>query len=72
MSPVLHPEVDFHAIAMDRFEDFEAQGVNFINSTDPLPFRDKLAHLAPGEMKEPTPVLGLERMGDWELENMFD
>ncbi len=37
-SPVLHPQIDFHAIAMARFAEFEKQGVNFIDSTDPLPF----------------------------------
>jgi nicotinamidase/pyrazinamidase len=37
-SPVVHPDVDFHAIALKRFTDFEQQGVNFINSTDKLPF----------------------------------
>ncbi|MCP5099760.1 MAG: hypothetical protein GY943_29755 [Chloroflexi bacterium] len=37
-SPVLHPDVDFHAIAMKRFVEFEKQGVNFIDSTDALPF----------------------------------
>jgi nicotinamidase-related amidase len=37
-SPVQHPDVDFHAIALSRFAEFEKQGVNFINSTDPLPF----------------------------------
>ena len=37
-SPVLHPDVDFHAIAQARFADFEQQGVNFIDSTDKLPF----------------------------------
>lgn len=37
-SPVLHPDVDFHAIAQARFADFAQQGVNFINSTDKLPF----------------------------------
>jgi len=37
-SPVLHPDVDFHAIALKRFADFEKQGVNFINSTETLPF----------------------------------
>lgn len=31
-SPVLHPDVDFHAIAQARFADFAKQGVNFINS----------------------------------------
>lgn len=37
-SPVQHPDVDFHAIALDRFAEFEKQGVNFINSTEQLPF----------------------------------
>ncbi|MCZ7668325.1 MAG: hypothetical protein M5U34_14610 [Chloroflexi bacterium] len=37
-SPVVHPDVDFHAIALKRFAEFEKQGVNFINSTDKLPF----------------------------------
>lgn len=37
-SPVVHPEVDFAAIAQARFAEFAAQGVNFIKSTDPLPF----------------------------------
>jgi nicotinamidase/pyrazinamidase len=37
-SPVQHPDVDFHAIAQARFAEFEKQGVNFINSTDKLPF----------------------------------
>ncbi len=37
-SPVVHPDIDFHAIALKQFAGFEKQGVNFINSTDPLPF----------------------------------
>jgi nicotinamidase/pyrazinamidase len=37
-SPVVHPEVDFQAITQARFAEFAAQGVNFIQSTDPLPF----------------------------------
>ncbi|HRQ37237.1 MAG TPA: hypothetical protein PLD25_04910 [Chloroflexota bacterium] len=37
-SPVIHPDVDFHGIALARFAEFEKQGVNFINSTDKLPF----------------------------------
>ncbi|PIE79548.1 MAG: hypothetical protein CSA11_11710 [Chloroflexi bacterium] len=37
-SPVLHPDVDFHAIAHKRFAEFEQQGVNFMNSTEALPF----------------------------------
>ncbi len=37
-SPVQHPDVDFHAIALNRFADFEKKGVNFVDSTDKLPF----------------------------------
>jgi nicotinamidase/pyrazinamidase len=37
-SPVQHPDVDFHALALARFADFERQGVNFIDSTAALPF----------------------------------
>jgi len=37
-SPVQHPEIDFHALAVARLAEFESLGVNFINSTDPLPF----------------------------------
>lgn len=36
-SPVVHPEIDFHAIALSRFAEFAQQGMRFINSTDPLP-----------------------------------
>ena len=36
-SPVQHPDVDFHAIALKQFTKFEQQGVNFIDSTDNLP-----------------------------------
>lgn len=37
-SPVLHPDIDFHAIALARFAEFARMGVNFIDSTAPLPF----------------------------------
>jgi nicotinamidase/pyrazinamidase len=37
-SPVIHPQIDFHQIALARFAEFEQRGVQFINSTDPLPF----------------------------------
>jgi nicotinamidase/pyrazinamidase len=37
-SPVVHPEVDFHAIAQARFAEYEKLGLRFINSTAPLPF----------------------------------
>jgi nicotinamidase-related amidase len=37
-SPVAHPEIDFHAIALSRFAEFASAGVNFVESTAPLPF----------------------------------
>ena len=37
-SPVLHPDVDFHAIAQAEFTQFAGRGVNFVASTDKLPF----------------------------------
>ncbi|MDZ7262171.1 MAG: hypothetical protein ONB05_08720 [candidate division KSB1 bacterium] len=37
-SPVIHPEVDFHALAQKHFVEYEKLGLRFINSTDPLPF----------------------------------
>jgi len=37
-SPVQHPDIDFHAMALERFETFARQGLKFIKSTDPLPF----------------------------------
>lgn len=38
-SAVQHPEIDFHALATARLAEFEALGVNFIDSTEPLPSR---------------------------------
>ncbi len=32
-SPVVHPDIDFHAIALRRFAEFERQGVNLVEST---------------------------------------
>lgn len=37
-SPVLHPDIDFHGIAMKRFAEFEKQGVNFVTSKKSLPY----------------------------------
>lgn len=36
-SPVVHPEIDFHAMALARFAGFAQHGVVFANSTDPWP-----------------------------------
>ncbi|MCA9962034.1 MAG: hypothetical protein KC443_23515, partial [Anaerolineales bacterium] len=37
-SPVIHPDIDFHGLALKQFAGFAQQGVNFINSTDAVPF----------------------------------
>lgn len=36
-SPVVHPQIDFGAIAQQRFAEFARQGVQVVNSTEPLP-----------------------------------
>jgi hypothetical protein len=33
-SPVLHPEIDFHAIAKGRFAEFARLGVNFVKTSE--------------------------------------
>jgi nicotinamidase-related amidase len=35
-SPVRHPQIDFHAIAQERFKEFAARGVKLIRSTEPF------------------------------------
>ncbi|HZD10711.1 MAG TPA: hypothetical protein VE553_05150 [Candidatus Binatia bacterium] len=37
-SAVVHPDIDFHAIATRQLVAFAKQGINLIESTDPLPF----------------------------------
>ena len=37
MSPVVHPQIDFHTIALSRFAEFAQQGVRFVDSTDSWP-----------------------------------
>lgn len=37
-SAVVHPDIDFHAMATRQLQAFAAQGINLIDSTDPLPF----------------------------------
>jgi nicotinamidase/pyrazinamidase len=36
MSPVRHPQIDFHAVAQRRFKEFESMGVRLATSRDPL------------------------------------
>jgi len=61
-SSVVHPEIDFEAMALARFETFAAAGVNFVKSTDPLPFLEEPAGVAD---ESPAPVAGLEQMARW-------
>ena len=39
MSPVQHPDIDFRSMTEQRFREFEARGLRFMKSTDPLPGR---------------------------------
>lgn len=34
MSAVQHPQIDFHALALEQFAEFERKGVNFVESRD--------------------------------------
>ena len=38
MSPVIHPEIDFHAMALAQFAEWEGMGLNVVVSTDPPAF----------------------------------
>lgn len=38
MSPVVHPEIDFHAMAVERFEEWQRMGMRLIDTTESLPF----------------------------------
>ncbi len=38
-SPVMHPDIDFHALAVGRFQEFAARGLHFVASSDDAPFR---------------------------------
>lgn len=38
MSPVIHPYIDFHALALEQFKYYAKAGVNFVTSEDPIPF----------------------------------
>jgi len=46
MSPVEHPDVDFHALTLKQFAEMAERGMHFIDSTDSLPF------LAPAKTQE--------------------
>lgn len=62
MSPVQHPEVDFAAMTAEAFAEFAAAGMQFVNSTDQLPF---LGETAVADTDPQVPVEGLQRMADW-------
>lgn len=66
-SPVQHPDVDFHALALEQFEAFAQKGVHFVDSTADLPFLETPE--APQETAELVPVAGLQRMGQWRAKN---
>lgn len=64
MSPVVHPEIDFGAIAQQQFDEFAELGVNLVESTEAVGVLQEPRE-AVGAERQPTPVSGLERMGTW-------
>lgn len=69
MSPVVHPEIDFGAIAERRFAEFAEMGVNFVRSADALPVLESAASGSAAASDGDTTahaVSGLQRMGEWE------
>lgn len=68
MSPVVHPDIDFGAMANRRFEEFAELGVNIVSSTADIA-------LLAGVFDEDAPtqdgpsVVALQRMADWEKKN---
>jgi hypothetical protein len=66
----VHPAVDFHALALEQFAKFETQGVHFVDSTAELPFlRGAPPTGAANGQAAGQPVVGLERLGEWQAEN---
>lgn len=63
MSPVVHPEIDFHAIAREQFARFKEQGVHIVKSSDSLPFLQ--AQEATAGVAETAEVVALNRMSEW-------
>jgi nicotinamidase/pyrazinamidase len=63
MSPVQHPEVDFAALVNEQFSGFAAAGMQFVDSTDDLPFWKETAKS--DATTDPAPVHGLQRMAGW-------
>jgi len=68
MSSVAHPEVDFEAMAVESFEEFAQRGVNFVKSTDTIPFPEPPAEEVAGG--EELSVFGLQRGARWREETI--
>lgn len=63
MSPVQHPEIDFAVMVEEQFAQFAEAGMQFVTSSDRLPFLD-----GAGQTAVPTgsvEVHGLQRMANW-------
>ena len=69
MSPVVHPEIDFGAIADRRFAEFAGLGVNIVNSTDDIALLEATRDGNGASATESPPVSGLQRMAAWEQQN---
>ena len=68
MSSVAHPEVDFEAMAVEAFEGFAEKGVNFVKSTDDLPFlEERREEVVPVDGQT---VFGLQRGARWREETI--
>ena len=61
-SSVLHPEIDFDALSREQFDRFAGVGVNFIESTNPLPFVER----GQADVDGTAPVRGLHRLEEWQ------
>jgi nicotinamidase-related amidase len=68
MSPVAHPTIDFEAISREFFAKWAGLGVNFVRSTDELPIAQERSATAEAAATVDYPVVGLERMANWRVE----
>lgn len=68
MSPVVHPQIDFGALADERFADFAELGVNIVRSTDDMAVLASPPDRKSASQDEPV-VSGLQRMAEWEKRN---
>ncbi len=72
MSPVVHPTVDFGAIAERGFAEFAKLGVNFVTSTDDILHPPAIDASRVGPIEGPVEVSGLRRMGEWDRNMVQD